>query len=638
MADSLMDVAHMAHNNARIIALADSLEEAGVFSRIKADYWRGYGYYSQWDNALCQQFWYEAVALPIKSREDLAYHGRSANRLSDIMLVRGEYQEATRIALESIQKMDDGDMSINRDYAHMKLVVGCCELHNGNKEQADEYFNKGYEVLMQLIAGTRSEGGPNHLDNIKTAVAGLTTVTRHCLDKHYHDDALKWIYRLEYIIEEYKRQPEAQPSSLDRRQTIMWIYRASALEGLGNHDAAASAYEMAQTFNYFSSPQGKVEAARYLVHAKRWSEAAECYRQLDGVAQIFGAGLTLDNIQVYLLPKFRSNFYSRHNEEALATGIQLCDALDSAIVWNRKDKAAEIAALFHTREIQEENVMQKANLERLRFISSLAVIVLLIIGFLVFVFLRHRSSLRLEEAYQQLEAANAQAQVASKVKTAFLQQISHEVRTPINLLAGFAQYLTTPGVELDEQSKAQIKDGVVENTGRITGLINKILELSDLISHPELERNDHITPHQIGLDAAAKSGINEAQRIQFIIQSAPDAKENEIVTNSHAAVRILEMLLENAMKFTTVGSVILRIICRQEYVLFLVEDTGIGVPSEEAEHIFEHFVQLDEYQEGTGIGLSLARSLARKLGGDVELDTSYRFGARFVFSLPLNGE
>ena len=67
-----------------------------------------------------------------------------------------------------------------------------------------------------------------------------------------------------------------------------------------------------------------------------------------------------------------------------------------------------------------------------------------------------------------------------------------------------------------------------------------------------------------------------------------------------------------------------------------MEDTGIGVPPEEAEHIFEHFVQLDNYQEGTGIGLTLARSLSRRMGGDVVLDTSYTLGARFIFCLPLN--
>jgi signal transduction histidine kinase len=70
-------------------------------------------------------------------------------------------------------------------------------------------------------------------------------------------------------------------------------------------------------------------------------------------------------------------------------------------------------------------------------------------------------------------------------------------------------------------------------------------------------------------------------------------------------------------------------------VQFIVEDTGIGVPAEEAEHIFDEFVQLDEYYDGTGIGLTVARSIARRLGGDIILDTSYTDGARFIMTLPL---
>jgi signal transduction histidine kinase len=69
-------------------------------------------------------------------------------------------------------------------------------------------------------------------------------------------------------------------------------------------------------------------------------------------------------------------------------------------------------------------------------------------------------------------------------------------------------------------------------------------------------------------------------------------------------------------------------------VQFIVEDTGIGIPASEAEHIFEEFVQLNEYVEGTSIGLTVARSLCRRLGGDVVLDTAYTAGARFVMTLP----
>lgn len=101
-------------------------------------------------------------------------------------------------------------------------------------------------------------------------------------------------------------------------------------------------------------------------------------------------------------------------------------------------------------------------------------------------------------------------------------------------------------------------------------------------------------------------------------------------------ILLYQISLVLAAKFTDKGMVSLRVVPKQSYVYFMVEDTGIGVPPEEAEHIFERFVQLDDYKEGTGIGLSLARSLSRRLGGDVVLDTSYTFGARFIFSLPLN--
>lgn len=74
----------------------------------------------------------------------------------------------------------------------------------------------------------------------------------------------------------------------------------------------------------------------------------------------------------------------------------------------------------------------------------------------------------------------------------------------------------------------------------------------------------------------------------------------------------------------------------QGNILFVVEDTGIGVPTEEAEHIFEEFVQLDEYYNGTGIGLTVARSLVRRIGGDIKIDTSYKAGARFVMQLPMD--
>jgi len=112
---------------------------------------------------------------------------------------------------------------------------------------------------------------------------------------------------------------------------------------------------------------------------------------------------------------------------------------------------------------------------------------------------------------------------------------------------------------------------------------------------------------------------------------------------------VLSLLLDNARKFTRPaeaavgagaevrqGRVVLDVQQHGAQLAFVVEDNGIGVPAEEAERIFDEFVQLDDYYDGTGIGLTVARSIARRLGGDVTLDTTYgQQGARFIYTLPL---
>ena len=636
-ADSIMEVAHLAHDNDRILLLADSLERTGDFSRIKADYWRGYSYYTRWNQHKCQEYWYEAIALEIKSREDLVFYGRSANRLADVLVNKGDFEAALRVALPAIKKLEEENLTVCRDYAFLQVSVGCCELASHHLDMAASYFDKAHQLFLRLIEDNGEDGGATHEDNLKSAVAGYTTIARHYLEENRFASVLLWVDRLDYVMEDYRRQPETTAASIDRRQTLGMLFRAAALEGLGRKEEASDVYDLALKNPFCSSAQGRVESAKYLMLARRWDEAADNFQQLTGVASIIGAGLTLDNIQHYILPKFRANFNARRDEEALATGIKICDALDSAIVWNRNDKAAELATIYHTQEIKQEVVQQKADIDRLRFIVAIVAFVLLLIGFVIFVIFRRRASRRLEEANRQLARAKAQAEESSRVKSAFLQQISHEIRTPLNLLTGFAQLLTTPGVELDEETRAQINNGMIDNTGRITGLVSKILELSDLISRTELDNNDRITAGEIAAAAADQCGIKEAKGIRFSIQATDPVREQELVTNRSAALRILGLLLENAVKFTGEGQVSLRIVTKEGFVYFLVEDTGIGVPPEQAEHIFEHFVQLDDYREGTGIGLSLARSLARRLGGDVVLDTSYSFGARFVFSLPVKG-
>ena len=255
---------------------------------------------------------------------------------------------------------------------------------------------------------------------------------------------------------------------------------------------------------------------------------------------------------------------------------------------------------------------------------------------------------RLEETCRELDMARQKAEESSKMKSEFIQQISHEIRTPLNIITGFSQVLTTPAMELDDHTKADVCQQNLENTDRITRLVNKMLELSEANCQSVIERNDQTTALQIATEAIEASAIAAAPHLNFTMHMAAEAEAIELTTNRQSAVRALTLILGNALKFTKPAEAHARhdvpkekkeasltVNVNDRDVCFVVEDTGIGIPAEEADHVFEEFVQLDHYYDGTGIGLTVARSLARRLGGDIVLDTSYTHGARFVMTLPL---
>ena len=167
-------------------------------------------------------------------------------------------------------------------------------------------------------------------------------------------------------------------------------------------------------------------------------------------------------------------------------------------------------------------------------------------------------------------------------------------------------------------------------------------------SRTVIQLTDHVSPVQIALSAVEASGIEKASHLTFELLFDEGCDTVKLTTCQSAAVRALSLLLDNARKFTAPAEaygqqtsadekqhVVLKLSVIDGGVQFVVEDTGIGIPAAEAERIFDEFVQLNEYYDGTGIGLTVARSLARRLGGDIQLDTTYTNGARFIFTLCL---
>ena len=364
--------------------------------------------------------------------------------------------------------------------------------------------------------------------------------------------------------------------------------------------------------------------------------------KLDSLGTSWKMPKSMYYLKTYLVPFFTAYQKSGRKEQALQTAQRIVDAVDSIDEYERKHNAAELAIIYETQEKEAKIVEQSAAMNQQRIIIFMIILASLVIFLSVFMFHRNRAAKRLaamnqilKEKNKELTFANARAEESSKMKTNFIRQISHEIRTPLNILNGFTQVITSPDAKLTTTEKADIQQRISENTTRITELVNKILEMSDTNSQTVIERTDEITAMQIAANAVNDSCISNATDIQFRLKEDDGAGDVVLQTNLHYAVRALVLLLDNAKKFTSEGTVTLIVRRQSSAMEFIVEDSGIGVPAYQAEHIFEEFVQLDDYYDGMGLGLTVARGITRRLGGDITLDTTYTSGARFVMTLPV---
>lgn len=658
-ADSIIFDVGILKDYERMRTLADSFEMSGDITPLNANRWRGASYYREGNNTMAEICFRKALESKIMSDQDLVSYIKSARRLSEILLVKGDYEGSLSIAIPAVEKMDEAGIGSDIDYAILLNTIGCCQLNLGHDEEAKESFITARERYVSRWESDSTSRG------FQEALVGTVYTSMAYINTHKYNDAIYWIDRSAMLLNEYRKRPDARKEYFDEYQGRIEIMRAVAREGLGDEEEATEAYEAFLKTNYSKTPAGHINATDYLIVAKRYNEAAYNFRYLEQALRQWGMGLSLDNIQLYLLPKYNANAEAGRIDSAHAMGAFILSVLDSVITDQKDNTAAELATIYHTNQKDAQIVQQQADMQRSRWINTMIILALVTIFFVIYTLHRRRAQKSLAAANKKLEetntqlstlnsqlyslnsqlvTANARAEESSKMKTNFIQQISHEIRTPLNILSGFTQIITTPGMELDEATRTDINNQINDNTNRITGLVNKMLELSDTTSQAVIECNDDVPAIQIAAQAAEDSGINNATNITFDLQIEPEAETVILHTNLAQATRALVLLLDNAMKFisepnapASEGTVCLKVaMLDKENVSFNVEDTGIGVPVKEAEHIFEEFVQLDDYYDGTGIGLTVARSIARRLGGDITLDTSYAPGARFVLTLPLS--
>lgn len=254
-------------------------------------------------------------------------------------------------------------------------------------------------------------------------------------------------------------------------------------------------------------------------------------------------------------------------------------------------------------------------------------------GVYIFVYIMGRRRLvrKIWARNKELKLALDKAQESDRLKTAFIRNISHEVRTPLNAINGFSQLLCSSDFELSQEERQDMKDRISKNAETLTDIFSEVLEMSEGESLHSRSDVDVNTLCREMIEEQKK--VNEKGLDIRYASSLPD--DFKVHTNEPNVRLILHHLLNNAVKFTEKGGVTLKCEVIGQQLVMSVADTGIGIEPDNRERIFDNFVKLDDYADGVGLGLPLSRRLARLLGGDVTYDYGYTGGARFLFTLPI---
>ena len=296
-----------------------------------------------------------------------------------------------------------------------------------------------------------------------------------------------------------------------------------------------------------------------------------------------------------------------------------------------KDSVNNVVLANSMRGIREELRFYDVERESQRRLTIGLTVAALLLGLLAvamayIIFARRRHMRQLKKAYDH-------ALESDKTKSAFIRNVTHEVRTPLNIISGFAQVISDPNMVTGPEERAHIAEMMQKNTQLITSLVDEMLELSLNENAPEaVAKDDVVEVNDLLRDILQENEykVNKAVKLQFESDLSEDIS---LQTNEGMLKRVINLLLDNAIKYTKKGSITLKASANDEQVILTVEDTGLGIPADAAEHIFERFFKVDSFREGLGLGLPLCRTIINRLGGTVDLDNSYQQGARFVVKI-----
>lgn len=324
-----------------------------------------------------------------------------------------------------------------------------------------------------------------------------------------------------------------------------------------------------------------------------------------------------------------------HLDDAVGTYKAYITLSDSLKILNAERSTEEFSQILQVDrlELDKKVLGLKLQTQRLRdsyyLAGFLCVVILLGLGWSIHL---KRMNMRLRRTQEKLTQAYARVEKAMEVKDIFIQNMTHEIRTPLSNIIGFAHILSAMYSDHPE-SNEYIKI-IEKNSKQMLKLVADILDISNLESRC-------MQIQKVLLNDICQEVVSIASQLlppNVKLHYTPENRDLSIHTDPANLQRLLINVLGNATKFTSAGSIKLHTYLKGETVHITVTDTGIGIPADKAEWVFERFAKIDLFIPGSGLGLSISRLIATCLGGKINVDTTYQQGCCIKIELPLNGK
>ena len=513
-------------------------------------------------------------------------HGYYNQRCNEIVFLMNRqkiyeaYKLARRLSVELREKKLDKEMYMAYNMqGHINRICG-------NRDAAKESFQKVIQLMEQ-------EG---YWENMPPIYMNIVNVEMG----DNPQEALEMLARAKEIAEKYA--PE-RVFDIDTRRTIAYYNDGDMPEFLKGYKAYKEGEQEGKTSVhgrmlevYFLASQGKTDEAVKMAQ-EEFNE--DGYDAITQIYQKAGRWEEAFNAQ-------RKAFEATDSVHNVVLSNNMQGIRDELLVYDAEREAAR---------------------NRLIALSIIVCLLGALVGLLAYLFnTRRRHLAQLNTAYQH-------ALESDKMKTRFIQNVSHEVRTPLNIISGFSQVIADPSLTESDEERQNMAAMMQKSAQQITNLIDEIIGLSLIESSTTVVKDDIVKVNQLLENVVAdyEDAVPSQVALRVDSELEPDFS---IATNKNMLYRIMSAITDNAIKNTEKGNITLKARTVAQTLLLTVEDTGCGIPADQAEHIFERFVKLDSFKQGIGLGLPLSRKLAEQLGGLVTLDTSYTSGARFVVTLP----